>query len=224
MSTIHSALTEINATADALGYWLHHTGALPVSLRSLLGQPGLTLLALHTLMAPADLFRAAEADSNPALILNDARLQPCELLLEGQGDLLNWTVTRSGERYPTLTLHPEYSPALTLATYGYNFELARAAALDLLMTREIFCEIVLFTQLSPVEFAPLEKSIAVTRRLVTVETDSTDFGWGAELIARAAVLNIRRFKVHRVAVPAHTSADHLPFVESILTLLKQKNR
>jgi pyruvate/2-oxoglutarate/acetoin dehydrogenase E1 component len=174
-------------------------------------------------MSPADLFSAVETSADSTLILDDVRLYPCEMLVAGQGDLLNWTVEQSAARFPTFTLQPEYPPAVTIATYGYNFELVRVAALALVMGYEIFCEVVVFSQISPVEFDPLADSLARTRRLVTVETGATDFGWGAELIARATARDIRRLKARRVALAAGAPSDHLPVVETILALLGQKS-
>jgi pyruvate/2-oxoglutarate/acetoin dehydrogenase E1 component len=171
------------------GYGPTHSQSLE---KLFLGVPGLKVVAPNTLGDPAELLLAAIADDDPVLFIEHKLLYTRPLLEMGKGELANWRAERTGGGYPTFILHPEYPPALTIATYGYNFELARAAALQLLMEHEIFTELVLFSQLSPFDGAPgtglppLLTSLESTRRLLTVEESTISLGWGAEIAARAA--------------------------------------
>jgi pyruvate dehydrogenase E1 component beta subunit len=76
--------------------------------------------------------------------------------------------------------------ALTLAAYGYMAELARQALLTLAYDHEVFAELVVFTRLAPLRPAALLASLRRTSRLLAVEEAGLDFGWGAEILARAA--------------------------------------
>ena len=104
---------------------------------------------------------------------------------------------------------------LTIATYGYNFELALAAAYELMYEHEIFAEIVLFSQLSPFELSPLFDSLARTRRLLTVEEGTISLGWGAEAAAQAAE-KLPGLAIRRVAALDLPIGNSKPIEDAIL--------
>ncbi len=114
--------------------------------------------------------------------------------------------------------------SLTLAAYGYMAELARQAALKLAYEYELFCELVVFTQLSPFQVQPLVTSLERSGRLLTVEEGALSLGWGAEILAQAAEkLGPRLKKAHRCAaldlpVPASGPLEDLvlPSVANIM--------
>ena len=113
---------------------------------------------------------------------------------------------------------------MTIAAYGYNFELARAAALKLAYEYEIFAEIVVFSQLSPFELTPLFDSVRRTKHLLTVEEGTQPLGWGAEIAAQAAE-EVSNLKIRRAAAldlpigNAKTLEDAiLPSLEKIVRL------
>ena len=94
-------------------------------------------------------------------------------------------------------------------------ELARLAALELLMEHEVFAEIVLFSQLSPFELEPLFSSLARTHNLLTVEEGTLTLGWGAAVLARACE-TADRPKVRRVAALDLPIANSKPLEDAIL--------
>ncbi len=177
------------------GYGPTHSQSLE---KMFLGVPGLKVVAPNALGDPAELLIAAIADDDPVLFVEHKLLYARPLLEPGKGDLIDFQVEQTGGDYPAFTLRPADSARLTIACYGYNFELARAAALDLLMEHEIFVEIVLFSQLSPFDLAPLFSSLVRTRKLLTVEEGTLSLGWGAEVAARA-VERMDGLRVRRVA-------------------------
>ncbi|MCX6039185.1 MAG: alpha-ketoacid dehydrogenase subunit beta [Chloroflexi bacterium] len=177
------------------GYGPTHSQSLE---KLFLGVPGLKVVAPNALGDPAELLAAAIADDDPVLFVEHKLLYARPLLEPGKGDLIDFQVEQTGGAYPAFTLRPADSARLTIACYGYNFELARAAALDLLMEHEIFVEIVLFSQLSPFDLAPLFSSLVRTRKLLTVEEGTLSLGWGAEVAARA-VERMDGLRVRRVA-------------------------
>jgi len=180
------------------GYGPTHSQSLE---KMFLGVPGLRLVAPNTLGDPAALLATAIAEDDPVLFIEHKLLYARPLLEIDQGDLIDFQVERDDRQYPVFTIRPrgQQKAALTLACYGYNFELARKAVLDLMYEKEIFSEIVLFSQLSPFEMKPLLDSVARTRRLLTVEEGSLTLGWGAELAARTAEAGIPELRVRRVA-------------------------
>jgi pyruvate/2-oxoglutarate/acetoin dehydrogenase E1 component len=166
------------------GYGPTHSQSLE---KMFLGVPGLRVVSPNTLGDPGRLLESAIADDDPVLFVEHKLLYSCHLLEQGQGDLIDFECKLSGNAYPTYILRfPNHTHQLSIATYGYNFELARAAALDLIMEYEIFAEIILFSQLSPFELEPLFDSLQRTSKLLTVEEGTLTLGWGAEVSARAA--------------------------------------
>lgn len=168
------------------GYGPTHSQSLE---KLFLGVPGLRVIAPNCLGDPADLLEyAILRDDDPVLFIEHKLLYTRPLLEAGVGELVDWEISRLGDTYPAhlLRISNIETPHLTIATYGYNFELARAAANELMYEHEIFAEIVLFSQLSPFELSPLFDSLRRTRRLLTVEEGALSLGWGAEVAARAA--------------------------------------
>ncbi len=189
------------------GYGPTHSQSLE---KMFLGVPGLKVVAPNTLGDPGDLLLAAIQDDDPVLFIEHKLLYTRPILEEGKGDLVDWKVERVEGLYPAFVLRSAYRPSLTLATYGYNFELVRQAANELMLEQEIFTEIVLFSQLSPFELDPLFGSLNRTHRLLTVEEGGLTLGWGTEVTARAAGAGISNLKVGRVA------ARDLPIANSKL--------
>jgi len=199
------------------GYGPTHSQSLE---KLFMGVPGLKVVAPNTLGDPADLLLAAIADDDPVLFAEHKLLYTRPLLEQGSGDLADYSVISVGEPFPSYTLRFAFShqPQVTIATYGYNFELARAAALELLMEHEIFAELVLFSQLSPFDVEPLAESLARTHHLLTVEEGTLTLGWGAEVIARVIERSndLSRYYARRVAALDLPIANARALEEAIL--------
>jgi pyruvate/2-oxoglutarate/acetoin dehydrogenase E1 component len=190
------------------GYGPTHSQSLE---KIFLGVPGLEVVAPNTLGDPAKLLETAIADDDPVLFVEHKLLYARPLLESGQGDLVEFEIQKSTKAYPDFVLRiPGHAPHLTIATYGYNFELARTAAITLLMEHEIFAEIILFSQLSPFDLEPVFESLQKTRKLMTIEEGTQSLGWGAEVFARVVECSndLGGYKFRRVA------ARNLPIANS----------
>ena len=195
------------------GYGPTHSQSLE---KMFLGVPGLKVVAPNTLGDSGLLLKSAIADENPVLFVEHKLLYPRPQLEAGKGDLIDLEYQQFGDYYPNFVLRfPDCTPQLTIATYGYNFELARAAILDLLMEHEVFAEIVLFSQLSPFEMEPLFESLRRTRKLLTVEEGTLTLGWGAEVAARA-VETMPGISIRRVAAMDFPVANARTLEDAIL--------
>jgi pyruvate/2-oxoglutarate/acetoin dehydrogenase E1 component len=176
------------------GYGPTHSQSLE---KMFLGIPGLKVVAPNTFGDPGNLLEDAISDEHPVLFVEHKLLYTRNQLEPGKGDLTDLEYQQSGSIYPNYVFRfPNHTAQLTIATYGYNFEIARAAVLDLLMEYEIFAEIVLFSQLSPFDMEPLIDSLKRTHKLLTVEEGTLAYGWGGEVAARSVErmsgLQIRR--------------------------------
>jgi pyruvate/2-oxoglutarate/acetoin dehydrogenase E1 component len=201
------------------GYGPTHSQSLE---KLFLGVPGLKVVAPNALGDPADLLLAAIAEDDPVLFVEHKLLYTRPMV--GEGDLADWKVEAFAAPFTQYVLRNAYSsrPRLTIAAYGYNFELARQAADELLMEHEVFTEIVLFSQLSPFSLEPLFDSLRRTGRLLTVEEGALTLGWGAEVGVRSAeaLPNIRVARVAARDLPIANSKSLedaiLPSVERIV--------
>jgi pyruvate/2-oxoglutarate/acetoin dehydrogenase E1 component len=198
------------------GYGPTHSQSLE---KLFLGVPGLRVIAPNSLGDPAELLESAIRQDEGPILFVEHKILYTRPMLETK-DLVDWKVESKGE-YPYFVLRSVYDAQLTIATYGYNFELARAAAHELLYEYEIFAEIVLFSQLSPFELSPLFDSLRRTKRLLTVEEGTLTLGWGEEIAARSAetVPGIRVCRAAALDLPIANSKtledDILPSQEKI---------
>jgi pyruvate/2-oxoglutarate/acetoin dehydrogenase E1 component len=206
------------------GYGPTHSQSLE---KLFLGVPGLKVVAPNTLGDPGKLLTAAIQDDDPVLYIEHKLLYSRPLLVEGQGDLADFQVEKLGSVYPNFILHPVDKPRLTIACYGYNFELVRLAILELMMSEEVFTEVVIFSQLSPFDLESLYPSLGQTRKLLTVEEGTLSLGWGAEVVARS-VEQIKGLQVRRVAardLPVASARNLedaiLPSVQDILQAARE---
>ena len=201
------------------GYGPTHSQSLE---KLFLGVPGLKVVAVNALGDPADLLAAAINDNDPVLFIEHKLLYLRPLLKLGKGELIEFQVEQTTDPYPTFTLKSGERAKLTIACYGYNFELVRAAALNLLMENEIYSEIILFSQLSPYVLEPLFSSLTRTRNLLTVEEGTASLGWGAEIAARAGEkidgLNVKRVAARDLPIANAKSLEDaiLPSVPDII--------
>jgi len=196
------------------GYGPTHSQSLE---KMFLGVPGLRVVAPNPLGDPGQLLEAAIADEDPVLFIEHKLLYPRPLLEAGEGELVDYEIQSFGAPFTTYVLRfTNYAPRLTIATYGYNFELARVAALELMMEHEIFTELVVFSQLSPFELDPLFDSLTRTHRLLTLEEGGMTLGWGAEIAARAAEAGFDSLRIRRVAALDLPIANSKPLEDAIL--------
>ena len=108
-------------------------------------------------------------------------------------------------------------------------ELARQAVERLAFEDEIFCELVVPTQLAPFSLDPLVESVRQTGRLLVCEEGVYTMGWGAEVVARCAeALGPRLKVVQRLAaldlpIPSSNALEQtiLPGLEELIQMAKK---
>jgi pyruvate/2-oxoglutarate/acetoin dehydrogenase E1 component len=220
------------------GYGPTHSQTLE---KLFLGIPGIKTLALTTLGNPGEqLYDAILKEDNPVLFIENKLLylRPVFDELDAPDISLSAIPNTNYERKDIegevdsktylLAIRDAPHPSLTIAAYGYMAELAREAAVRLAYEHEIFSEVLVFTQLSPFEIAPLLTSIEKTGRLLVLEEGTYTMGWGAEVVARAAeAIGPKLRQAHRLAaldlpVPASGPLEKavLPDVDRIVQSAK----
>ena len=219
------------------GYGPTHSQTLE---KFFLGIPGLTVLAPFHLLgeyalgAPGKLLHEAILTSDTPILFVENKLQYLLKLLT-PSDLTEFKLKKFNSdhnfinRTYQLSIVSAPKPNITLAAYGYMAHLAMAAMLRLAYEDEIFCELLIPTQLAPFELTPLYESITATGRLLTLEEGTLSMGWGAEVLARTAeALGPRLRQADRLAaketvIPAapNLEADCLPNTVDIIRSVKE---
>lgn len=182
-----------------------HRGYGPTHSQSLekhfLGVPHLRVVAASLLHDPRAVFDEFLSQDSPVLYVEHKLLYPQHLTVpeDGRwGDLLA-TEDASPGMLPTVCLSAVHREecAVTMLAYGYQAMLAAKVVERLAVEEEIFVELLVPAQLAPMDWAPVERSVGVTGRLVTVEEGSDGWSWGTEA---AATISRRLFRELRSPV------------------------
>ena len=212
------------------GYGPTHSQSLE---KLFLGVPGLRVLAANTLSDPGDLLRSAILDDPGPVFFVENKLLYSKPLLDQDGlkdlEVESAFVDGSYASSHLLRLKAAPSPSITLSAYGYMAELAREALERLAYEQEIFCELVVHSQLAPFPKNGevddlLHQSLTSTGRLLTIEEGGYSLGWGAEIASRASeqlgaeMKALRRVAAADQPIPAsiELEAEALPSVDDIV--------
>jgi pyruvate/2-oxoglutarate/acetoin dehydrogenase E1 component len=202
------------------GYGPTHSQSLE---KHFLGASGLRVVAVSSLDDPGGLLRSAVLeDDTPLLFVEHKLLYPSTITsVDADG---KFRITRSNDIYPDyyLRLHGAPPPVLTLVAYGYMADQAREAVHSLAYEKEIFCDLVVPTQISPFKLQSLFECASQTGRVLIIEEGSQTMGWGAEVAARLSEVMPRSLTIGRIGaldmpIPAavQLEAAVLPSVEKI---------
>lgn len=187
-----------------------HRGYGPTHSQSLekhfFGVPHLRVLAASLFHDPQDSLRHLLTQDAPALFVEHKLLYPKPMELPEGGRVGDFEAHHDASegRLPTvrLSLVPREECAVTVLAYGYQAWLAKRVVERLAMEEEIFCELLVPAELSPLDYGPIEASLAQTGALVTVEEGTGGWSWGSEI---AAEVSARQFG--RLRAPVHVLAS-----------------
>jgi pyruvate/2-oxoglutarate/acetoin dehydrogenase E1 component len=194
------------------GYGPTHSQSLE---KHFLGIPHLRVAAASLLHDPDEVFAVLLRHDDPTLFIEHKLLYPLHLQTPAdlEGLLVSRTTGPSGLPTVTLSAVPSRDCALTVVAYGYQAALAARLLEPLAVEEELFVELVVPTQLAPPDWEPIERSVAATGALVTLEEGTAGWSWGtgiAEHIGRVAFGRLRRPpSVATSAADIVPSAKHL---------------
>jgi pyruvate/2-oxoglutarate/acetoin dehydrogenase E1 component len=216
------------------GYGPTHSQTLE---KFFLGVPGLRVLAPFHLLGEDDLgtpgkmlYDAVTHSEGPTLFVENKLQYLLKLLTPA--DLSEYVLdvySAAGTPFYRLGLKGAPVPQVTLAAYGYMAKLAVDALYKLAYQYEIFCELIIPTQLAPFELTPLYQSTGRTGRLLTIEEGTLSLGWGAEVLARASetlgsdLKSSGRLAAKETVVPASPKLESevLPGVDHIIQKVRE---
>lgn len=180
------------------GYGPTHSQSLE---KLVAGIDTVTTIAPNILIDPAVLLQSAVATEGPVVIIEnkiDYGRRVCTHWLPG------YIIEENGSPFPTLRLRPEGQPAdLTLIAYGGMTTAAIDAARLLFYEHELLSEVLILTQIGPVDEIPLVESARATGFVVTVEEGTPACGVGAEIISRIVtqVPHIQALRIGALPLP-----------------------
>ena len=167
------------------GYGPTHSQSLE---KHFVGVPGLKVVAASLVHDPEQVLRALLAQDSPVLHVEHKLLYPLHLMLPSGGriedDIADEYMSEDG--MPTVSIRPvdREDCRVTVVAYGYQAELARRVLDRLAVEEEIFGELVVPSQIAPIDYAPIDASVRVTRNVVVVEEGAEGWTWGSEVAAR----------------------------------------
>jgi pyruvate/2-oxoglutarate/acetoin dehydrogenase E1 component len=168
-----------------------HRGYGPTHSQSLekhfLGVPNLLVVAASVLHDPAEVLRALLARDEPTLYVEHKLLYPESLVLPRDGRVggaLGHEEATPGS-LPTVAVSyvPRSECRVTVLAYGYTALLAQRALERLAVEEEVFGELLVPAQIAPMDWGPVEASVAATGSLVTAEEGMAGWSWGTEAAA-----------------------------------------
>ena len=191
------------------GYGPTHSQSLE---KHFFGVPHLRVVASSLVHDPSVVLRALLAQHRPVLVIEHKLLYPLHLMLPAggriEGDIAD--VHLSADGLPTVSIRPvpREDCSFTVLAYGYQAELARRVLSRLAVEEEIFGELVVPSQVSPLDWEPIDASVNVTHSLLVIEEGVEGFTWGSEVAAR---ISARFFgELRRPVVTAASDATVIP--------------
>jgi pyruvate/2-oxoglutarate/acetoin dehydrogenase E1 component len=168
------------------GYGPTHSQSLE---KHFLGVPHLRVVAASLFHPPHDSFVDFLRHDSPVLHVEHKLLYPANLMtrdaVQAEGLLID--EERGDATIPSLSIRPvsRNRCVATVVAYGYVAWLAYRSILQLAYEDEIMVELIVPAQLSPVDWAPIVRSVEATGSLVTVEEGTAGWSWGTEIAAGA---------------------------------------
>jgi len=204
------------------GYGPTHSQTLD---KFLIGIDNIKVIAINKLIDPAILYEGVAREKHPCIVLENKT--DYTRTLDGR-NIENFDYFQSIERFPIIKISPKNSvPNMTIVGYGGMVHHIENIILDLFINQEILCEVLVYSQLHPVEIEPLLNCIKKTRNLVTIEEGSSFSGWGSEILAQVVESGIncksKRISSYPVPIPSVKSLEQivLPDEKRIIEEIKE---
>ena len=204
-----------------------------------MGVPDISIFAPNLFIDPGELLLASIFDVDDPVLFVENKIQYTQKLVidDDHQEFIKIDHQTSGIKETIkdfaspiqLSLRDAPSPSVTIATYGYMADLCRQAALRLAYEEEIFIDIVIFSQILPIDISPINRSLQKTGHLLVVEEGTITSGWGAEILASSLEqFGNHHFRAMRVAskdspIPAAHILEQvlLPGIEDIILAVKK---
>ena len=205
------------------GYGPTHSQSLE---KHFLGVPGLRVLALNNLQQPHTVLNAlASGKSGPTLLIEN-KVGYTQAL--GQSISTGFEVLTSSDKFPATVVRPRSSRIdVTIFCYGAMADEATRAAEILFKEDEIFCQILVPTQIYPFQIETFKEFLSSASDFVSVEEGSGFSSLTSEVLAQLSVLNLglktNRLSAPDICIPSASPLEKeiLPGFEAIRNFIKK---
>lgn len=191
------------------GYGPTHSQTLD---RHFMGIPGLTIVALNTLLEPHSLYQKIIEQGQSITLVIENKLQYAQQLRAELPPGFKALVT--DEAFPTVWIKPDAATVdVTLIGYGGLSETLLEAATLLFNEHELLTQVICPSQIYPFNVQPLLPALAASQTLVFVEEGQGFAGFSSEVIAQIAerdaslLGNVIRVIPPQTPIPATKSAE-----------------
>jgi len=166
------------------GYGPTHSQSLE---KFLIGIPNIIVLyPSHIHPLKSMLKKAINDETKPVIFLENKLLYSTHNQIPKNNKVEYFDVIKTEDDYPTITLSlSNFTTAdVTIVCFGGITPMVMDEAVKLLTEEEIYCELVILSQISPMNNGPIEESVYRSKRLITVEEGTLTGAVGNEIITR----------------------------------------
>jgi 2-oxoisovalerate dehydrogenase E1 component len=164
------------------GYGPTHSQTLD---KHLVGIDNVKVFAINSFVDPYDIYQNIYLNEQHPVIVIENKVDYGRFV----GDKKNnsYEITKSNDIYPHVTCVPKSAKAdITLVTYGGIASDVFNQLDEVFLETEQIPEIIILSQISPININPILKSVSATKKIIFIEEGGKDFGIGAEVISRLA--------------------------------------
>lgn len=198
------------------GYGPTHSQSLE---KFLVGIPGINVVAVSHLHDISSFYQAAVlGGDDPTIVIEHKLLYGQQAADISSGRMQEFSVAATSGPFPTINLSlSNFKRAdVTIITYGGSTRLALAVAKRMLIEHEIFVDVTVLGQLSPLPADDIVQAVRRSRRAVTLEEGTYRLGVGAEIASTVTerlwgtlLAPVRRVAADDAIIPAARNLEDL---------------
>ncbi len=203
------------------GYGPTHSQSLE---KYLLGIENAKTIAINSLIDPLISFKHILKEQNPIIVIEN-KTEYGKKIKINKSKYFRYVL--SDHDYPIVKVEPKISnPEVTIVTYGKMGRLVTDHIEQLFIETDLKIELLVLTQLCPIQIEPIIESLQKSKRLLTIEEGNGIAGFGSEVISLAKEnlkidFNVERVSALPVPIPSVKNLEEkvLPSLESIIVAL-----
>ena len=191
------------------GYGPTHSQTLD---KFLVGIDNFSVIALNSFIDPKLIYESIHINEIHPVLVIENKLDYGRFVGAQKLDFYN--IKRSLDLYPIVLCSPiSDSPSITIVTYGGISSNVLEALHNIFQLTGLIPELIILSKISPLDISPIIESVKITRRILTIEEGSKEFGIGAEIITQtienlgSQVILSRRIAAKPVPIPSARSTE-----------------
>ena len=191
------------------GYGPTHSQTLD---KFLVGIDNFSVIALNSFIDPKLIYESIHFNEIHPVLVIENKLDYGRFVGAQKLDFYN--IKRSLDLYPIVLCSPiSDSPSITIVTYGGISSNVIEALHNIFQFTGLIPELIILSKISPLDISPIIESVKITRRIITIEEGSKEFGIGAEIITQtienlgSQVILSRRIAAKPVPIPSARSTE-----------------